>query len=138
MSASGEGVTVGQRLYLEHGLTGIRGEVAGGLPSVAEVGLPAFRQALAEGKSRNDAAAIALLHLIAKVTDTNMIARGGMELAREAMKQVGDLLEQNSMPELEQIRQLDRAFVEKNLSPGGCADLLAVTLFLHDWCSPEA
>lgn len=135
MSASGEGVTVGQRLYLEHGLTGIRGEVAGGLPSVSEVGLPAFRQALAEGKSRNDAAAIALLHLIAKVTDTNMIARGGMELAREAMEQVGELLEQNPMPEPEQIRQLDKMFVQKNLSPGGCADLLAVTLFLHDWCN---
>lgn len=135
MSASGEGVTVGQRLYLEHGLTGIRGEVAGGLPSVSEVGLPAFRQALAEGKSRNDAVAIALLHLIAKVTDTNMIARGGMDLAREAMEQVGELLEQNPMPEPELIRQLDKMFVQKNLSPGGCADLLAVTLFLHDWCN---
>ena len=64
-----------------------------------------------------------------------MIARGGMDLAREAMEQVGELLEQNPMPEPEQIRQLDKMFVQKNLSPGGCADLLAVTLFLHDWCN---
>ncbi len=138
MRASGQGVTVGQRLYLEHGLTGIRGEAAAGLPSVEKVGLPAFCKALARGNSRNDAAAIALLHLIGAVTDTNMIARGGMKLAREAMEQVKNLLKQNPMPKPEQIRQLDRAFVQKNLSPGGCADLLAVTLFLHDWCSQEA
>jgi len=24
-----------------------------------------------------------------------------------------------------------RAFIERNLSPGGCADLLAATLFVH-------
>ena len=29
------------------------------------------------------------------------------------------------------LRALNREFVEKNISPGGCADLLAVALFLH-------
>ena len=32
---------------------------------------------------------------------------------------------------MEAIRRLDTAFIERNLSPGGCADLLAVTLFLY-------
>ena len=30
----------------------------------------------------------------------------------------------------EQMRKLDRAFTARNLSPGGCADLLALSLFL--------
>ena len=37
------------------------------------------------------------------------------------------------VPSLQEISELDRQFIEKNLSPGGCADLLAVTLFLQSW-----
>ena len=37
----------------------------------------------------------------------------------------------HSIPSLEQIAELDRQFIQRNLSPGGCADLLAVTLFLE-------
>jgi copper chaperone CopZ len=35
------------------------------------------------------------------------------------------------VPSLEEIAELDRQFIARNLSPGGCADLLAVTLFLE-------
>ena len=38
------------------------------------------------------------------------------------------------IPALEEIAELDRQFIERNLSPGGCADLLAVTLFLESLC----
>jgi triphosphoribosyl-dephospho-CoA synthetase len=38
--------------------------------------------------------------------------------------------ETDGFPTLQEIAELDRQFIEKNLSPGGCADLLAVTLFL--------
>ena len=41
---------------------------------------------------------------------------------------------QSAIPTLEQIAALDRQFIERNLSPGGCADLLAVTLFLNALC----
>ena len=64
--------TAGQRLYRDYGIRGIRGEVAQGLPSVSQVGLPALENALAAGKGRNHAAAIALLYLIGHVTDTNL------------------------------------------------------------------
>ena len=137
MKASGEEQTVGQRLYLRHGLTGIRGEVASGLPSVSQVGLPALRRAREAGKSRNDAAAITLLYLIAAVTDTNMIARGGPEKAEETRAGVQALLEKAPLPDLQTIRRLDEEFIRQNLSPGGCADLLAVTLFLDSWCAPQ-
>ena len=133
MAAAPAPMTVGQQLYREYGMKGIRGEVADGLPSVLRVGLPALERALAAGKSRNDAAAVTLLYLIAQVDDTNMIARGGMALAAEAREQVRRLLEREPLPEPEEIARLDQEFIHRRLSPGGCADLLAVTLFLHDW-----
>ena len=42
-------------------------------------------------------------------------------------------LRKDSRPAMERVRQLDELFIRRNLSPGGCADLLAVCYFLHDW-----
>lgn len=123
--------TAGQKLYLELGLTGIRGEVAAGLPSVANIGLPAYQKALCDGLSSNDAGAVTLLHLIAQVTDTNLYHRGGAEGASYAANAARTLLDADTYPTPEQIEDLDDAFIARNLSPGGCADLLAVVYFLH-------
>ena len=128
-----EKLTAGQKLYLHYGFPGIRGEVAAGLPGVIDVALPAFRRALEAGYSRNDAGAVALLRLIARGTDTNMMARGGVELAKEAAERAAGLLKTKPLPDMADIAVLDDWFIRKNLSPGGCADLLAVTYFLHDW-----
>ena len=106
---------------------------------------------MAEGLDRNHAAAVTLLHLIARVEDTNLLHRGGREGAAWARNAAEALLTSASeantdavcpssdkqslslhlnVPTLEQVAKLDRQFIERNLSPGGCADLLAVTLFL--------
>ena len=125
--------TAGERLYLQYGMRGIRGEVAAGLPAVLETGLPVLEACLAEGMSRNDAGVIALLYLIARGEDTNMIKRGGYALAREMNSYLRDELRSNPRPTMESVQQLDELFIRRNLSPGGCADLLAVSFFLHDW-----
>lgn len=123
-----DGSTAGQKLYLQKGLRGIRGEVAEGLPSVANIALPALEEGLSKGLSFNDAAACALIQLIAQVEDTNLYHRGGEEgaaFAKESAKALGQF------PTMTEIEALDEAFIARNLSPGGCADLLAATLFLH-------
>lgn len=131
---SGSGArTAGERAYLEQGLTGARGEAARGFPGVLHCALPALKAALAAGRSRNDAGAAALLHLIARGTDTNMAARGGPERAKKAAEDCARLLERRPLPEVEEISQLDREFIRDNLSPGGCADLLAAAFFLKSW-----
>lgn len=129
--------TAGERLYLSRGLTGIRGEAARGLPGVKEAALPALRRALTAGRSRNDAGAIALLHLIARVEDTNLAARGGMEAAREAREACAALLDKDPLPDMAAVAELDREFIRQNLSPGGCADLLAAAFFLLSWQEEE-
>lgn len=123
--------TAGHHIFRQYALAGARGEMMNGLPSVLNISLPALRRALQAGKNINDAAVIALLHLIAHTDDTNMISRGGVETARRARLQTLELLQENPFPDNAAVCRLDDAFIERNLSPGGCADLLAATLFLH-------
>ncbi len=125
-----EHTTNGQRLYLQYGVTGARGEAAGGFKTVLSFGLPIYRKALQSGLSENDAAAVALLHLLANGADTNMIARGGVEKAGRAREAVQRLLQKTPFPDPKETEALDSTFIAQNLSPGGSADLLAVTLFL--------
>ena len=124
--------TAGGRLYLEYGLTGIRGEVAAGFPSVQKFGLPKYKKALEEGLCHNDAGAVTLLNLVANVEDTNLYHRGGKEGRQYAARQAQMLLEILPCPTAKKIEAVDDAFIEKNLSPGGSADLLAITYFLHN------
>lgn len=128
-----EARTAGERLYLETGMAGIRGEAARGFPSIAETALPALREARAAHIGRNGAGAAALLRLIARGEDTNMISRGGRGGAAEAAEECRRLVESARFPPLEDIDALNRRFVENELSPGGCADLLAAAFFLLDW-----
>ncbi|MBQ1678749.1 MAG: citrate lyase holo-[Oscillospiraceae bacterium] len=122
--------TAGEALYRKYGARGIRGQVSDGLPAVREISLPVFKKLLADGLDRNHAAAVTLLHLIANVEDTNLLHRGGPEGATWAKEKAAELLSSGA-PSLEEIAELDRQFIQRNLSPGGCADLLAVTLFLE-------
>lgn len=123
--------TAGTRLYRDHGITGARGQAAAGYPVVLQFGLPKLAAGLSEGLSINDAACAALLSLIAETTDTNMIHRGGLEKQQETAKAVAALLEKTPFPDRGTLEQLDADFIRDNLSPGGCADLLTMTLVLH-------
>lgn len=114
--------TGGERQYRDYGLTGARGEAASGFDTVRTVALPVLKQALAQGKSLNDAGLEALLALMAQVNDSNIIRRAGMEAqawVMEEARQSGDL------------REMNRQFVRRRISPGGSADLLAAAYFLH-------
>lgn len=123
--------TAGETLYAQYGITGVRGQAEGGFPAVAEVGLPVLRQGLQRGLPVNDAGCITLLHLIAATDDTNLIHRSNRQTQLQLQQEIKNMLENDPFPGIETIAELDRAFIEKNLSPGGSADLLAVTYFLH-------
>ncbi len=123
--------TAGGRLYLKYGISGIRGEVASGFNSVLNIGLPHYRELRNKNFDPNDAGAITLLYLISNVKDTNLYHRGGIKGAEYAAKTTKKLLADFPEPAKSQIETLDDAFIEQNLSPGGCADLLAVTYFLY-------
>ena len=121
--------TGGERQYHQYGLTGARGEAASGFRSVTEIALPVLESQLSEGKPMEEACLHALLALMEQVKDSNIIRRAGPEGQRWAMKQARCLL-QNGFTRHD-LQQLNEAFVQRNISPGGSADLLAVTVFLY-------
>lgn len=123
--------TAGQKLYLQYGITGVRGQAEAGFPAVRSIGLPKLEAGLAEGKSINESGCAALLAMLAHTVDTNMIHRGSYEIQQETMKCLSDLLEAEPFPSKETLQKLDEAWIEKNLSPGGTADLLAMVYMLH-------
>jgi len=110
--------------YRRYGLTGARGEAASGFRSVLDAGLPALEKALKDGCSLPEAGLHALLCLMANVRDANIIRRGGMEAQQWVTEQAKDAA-------VSDLRGMNEAFVRRNLSPGGSADLLAITYFLH-------
>ena len=123
--------TAGQKLYLQYGITGVRGQAEAGFPAVLNVGLPKLEAALAAGKSINEAGCAALLAMLANTVDTNMIHRGGYELAKDTAEKLRILLEKELFPSKETLEKLDAEFIRDNLSPGGTADLLAMVYMLH-------
>ncbi len=123
--------TAGQRLYLAYGITGVRGQMEEGLPAVRNFGLPVLREGISLGLSVNDAGCAALLALMAGSVDTNLIARSSMETWKETVAGLRDLLSREPYPNRETLEALDDAFIKRNLSPGGSADLLAICFLLY-------
>lgn len=127
----GEAGTAGEHLYRRHGLTGARGEAASGFATVRNHALPAFERLRPHGSRM--ALHAALLELLAFNADTNVVSRGGLAglafLQGEAMRLRRD--GGVSAPDyLHRLAALDDEAIRRNLSPGGSADLLAVTWFL--------
>ncbi len=120
----------GEKLYIDYGIKGIRGEAAEGYPSVENVALPALKSYLSKGYSLNDAGVWTLMELLAVTEDSNILTRSNMETLKCVQQHAADLLA-SSKRDLRDIMELDRQFIQKNLSPGGCADLLALTYFLY-------
>lgn len=123
--------TAGQRFYLRYGVTGVRGQAEAGFPTALEFGLPTLEKGLAQGKTLDEAGCAAMLNLLAHTDDTNMISRGGIDLQREKAAQLTELLAGTPYPGKAALDALDRDYMEKNLSPGGSADLLALCYLLH-------
>ena len=135
--------TAGKRLFLSHKIRGVRGEAASGFHSVKAIALPFYENALAAGASKNDAGVISLLALIANLDDTTLYKRGGDEGVKYARSYARSILEECEQQMrngrdgisaliISQIEKMDDEFIERNLSVGGCADLLSVCFFLHE------
>ncbi len=123
--------TAGLRCYQEYALYGARGEAARGFPSAVKCALPALRLWLERGADFNGASVAALLHLIGQIDDTNMIHRGGVLEARRRRSEAAELYDILTVDTIiPTVTALDESYICANLSPGGCADMLAVSLFL--------
>jgi len=118
-----------------YGAGGARKEAALGFPSVYGVALPALEAGRKLARGDAEAARVhGCLALIAAVDDTNLLHRGGLEGLAFAQSIAGAFLAAGGVGQpgwRRQALRIHAAFVARNLSPGGCADLLAMALFAH-------
>lgn len=134
-TAGAQKPTAGETLYLRYGTTGIRGEIAAGLPAVLATGLPVYRSALGAGLPLNDALVHALMALMTVTEDTTILHRHGPETLEAVRREAAAVMAAGGMltdKGRRLIRGLDRRFIGRNISPGGSADLLAATYFLDN------
>lgn len=124
----------GTTVLRRYGAGGARIEAASGFASVYEIGLPALRRGRDVAPGDSAAPPIeALFALIARVRDTNLLHRGGTEGARYAAASAAGFLAAGGVGTRDwryRAAAIHAAFIARRLSPGGCADLLAMTLFV--------
>ena len=126
-------LTAGERLYLRHGVTGIRGEAEAGFPLLVPA-LCGLRGWLGEGLAFNAALLNTLVWLMARVTDTNVLWRGGLAALSRVQREAGQVLAAGGVGTAQgaaALGQLQATCLEQRLSPGGSADLLSLVLFFH-------
>lgn len=129
-----EPATAGEKLYRYYDVTGIRGEVEEGFPSIMQYGLPAMNEAFERGASINDALVHSLLALMTVAEDSNVIWRSDMLTAEEVKTIAYDILKDGSVfteKGRQAIAEACAYFERRRISPGGCADLLSVTVCFY-------
>lgn len=128
--------SVGERLFKQHNLTGARGEAESGYKTVNQISLPVYQKMLNSGYSEESALLQTMLYLLAYNQDTNLVSRGGLEGLNFVHKEARDLINQGGIMQQngrEKMLRLDDELIKRNLSPGGSADLIAVTWFLANF-----
>ncbi|PKK39239.1 Triphosphoribosyl-dephospho-CoA synthase [Clostridiaceae bacterium JG1575] len=126
----------GQKMHEAYGVTGARGEAQRGYPCLFQEALPALQTYRRQYEGRDLPQALTLCRLILCLEDTALLKRGGPARQRLFHQRVQRLLA-SADPKfpnqvLKDLFALDDWAIERNLSPGGAADLLAVTLFLEE------
>lgn len=123
-------LTAGERQYLKYGTTGIRGQAEAGFPVVATVSLPYLRQSRG---TRTQRLLNTLMTIVAHTADSNLIKRAGtatiVPWAQETAQAILDAGGCQTPAGQIQLTQMNRSFKAKNLSLGGSADLLILTIY---------
>lgn len=123
-------VTNGNKAYAVHGARGAIGEAAAGFPN-GRFALKRIHYYMELGAP--NPSALALCDIMCVLEDTNLLHRGGAEglaFAKDAAQHISALpIEQREAALVE----LDAEMIRRNLSPGGCADMLALGFLLLKW-----
>lgn len=128
-------LTYGEKVYKIYGVKGIRGEAESGFITVGKYGIPIMKQLMDEKKGNiNDILVQVLLYLMAVTEDINILGRHDLSTLNYVKDSAEKILKAGGIFEDEgrtKIIQLDKEFIMRNISPGGSADLLAVTVMLY-------
>ncbi len=126
--------THGEIVFNKYGKigAGVRGEVEAGLPTVFDTALPYFKKTLNSSSIVNQKHIQTilmggLLRIMEKNNDSNILYRSDKKTLVELQR-----LSKCAINNFDEYNKLDEFCRVKNISPGGSADLLAVSLLLHN------
>jgi triphosphoribosyl-dephospho-CoA synthase len=127
----GRRLSYGEKLFLEYDIRGIRGEVEKGLPLIFHYALDFYKENM--DMDKNSRLVHTLIGIMQFSNDTNIVHRHSQDILKEVNKRAVQIMNVGGM-RTEQgrmaIELLDKEFTTRNISPGGTADLLAITVFL--------
>jgi len=133
-SAPLESLSHGRLVASQYGVPGARQEAGAGFPHVFKVGLPTLRESLLKGADLHTAIIQSFFSLMAVLPDNNLLYRGGKQGLMYAQAAAQTFLDEGGVYRKnwqEHACTIHDEFVARHLSPGGSADLLAATLFVH-------
>lgn len=116
-------VSHGGKVRLLYGAEGARGEALRGFPTARETA-----DTIADVKENYFSV---FLKLLSEVEDTNLLHRGGIDGLRFVQGAAREILAGPESEYRAKLLELDDLCIEKGLSPGGSADIFALSLLLH-------
>ena len=125
-----ENLTHGEKLYLEYGFTGVRGQVKDGLSVLFDNIIDKYENIKLK---ENDLYIQILIELMSKVEDSTIVYRHNVHTLRKVQQDATELIEMGGIFTIEgkqKCHELEEEYINNNISPGGCADLLAVSILL--------
>lgn len=124
-------LTAGEYQYVKYGFLGIRGEAAAGFPVVMNHAYPFLARRTG---SINEQLLDTLLHILLYADDSNLIKRSGnpdiLLRVRQWVTRFFELGGSQTAEGVSFLQKLNQKFKQENLSLGGSADLLILTIFL--------
>jgi triphosphoribosyl-dephospho-CoA synthase len=118
----------GQRVAQRYGMRNAGDEAARAFPTLFDTTLPALQATLAWGATARAARVQALFATMAVLDDTNVVHRGGIEGLRFVQSSASRFIAMGGVMQadwLMQARAIHADFMQRRLSPGGAADVLA-------------
>ena len=127
--------TYGEKAYKEYHLTGARGLAISGYEIVLLDGINKLKD-FCKTLDFETACILLLFYYMSVLDDTNIVNRASITTLKEVQILSKELFEENKKTLVKEniknsMSKLNDIFIEKNISAGGSADLLILTIFIH-------
>ena len=119
--------THGEAAVQQYGVKGARAMAAGGYQALWTHWLPFYRSL--SSRPKEERMQLTLLQIISSLDDTCVIHRAGYERAQEVKREAEEIL-QNDHDWKEKLKDMCGRYALEGVSPGGAADMLALTIFI--------
>lgn len=122
----------GEKLFIKYKTEGVRGEVEKGIPTVFDFSLDFYKRNM--DLTINNRLVHTLIGIMQICDDSTIIYRHSIGVLQQVKEEARETLLIGGMKTnkgRKKINDLCNEFIEKNISPGGSADLLGITVFLY-------